>query len=171
MLHNWCNKGRRMCYAVCGIEEPLLLIRKSSLCGGIGFPFSLAEWSLTICLMPYNRKWNVFSASLNKTFPSFLPLRCSGSSDRSLMVDPFCYFLIKQLPQKSTMKRTLLPRSYILLPVWEWEQGIASVVEHPLIVHPLSYFSFQPVLHDWCQRPWYVLSYLWDGAIHKSDRT
>ena len=44
---------------VCGmvhIKEPLLLIGKSSLCGSSGFPFSLSEWSLTICLTPYNRK-------------------------------------------------------------------------------------------------------------------
>ena len=55
VLHNWCNKG----YAICGmvlIKEPLLLIGKSSLCGGSGFPFSLSEWSLTICLTPYNRR-------------------------------------------------------------------------------------------------------------------
>ena len=39
---------------------------KSSPCGGSGFPFSLSEWSLTICLTPYNRKENVLSASLNK---------------------------------------------------------------------------------------------------------
>ena len=50
------------------IKEPLLLIDKSSLCGGSGFPFSLSEWSLTICLTPYNRRYNVLSASLNKTF-------------------------------------------------------------------------------------------------------
>ena len=59
VLHDLCNKGRGMCYPVCGmvhIKEPLLLIRKSSLCGGSGFPFSLSEWSLTIFLMPYNRK-------------------------------------------------------------------------------------------------------------------
>ena len=37
------------------IKEPLLLIDNSSLCGGSGFPFSLSEWSLTICLTPYNR--------------------------------------------------------------------------------------------------------------------
>ena len=46
-------------FPVCGmvhIKEPLLLIDKSSLCGGSGFPFSLSEWSLTICLMPYNRR-------------------------------------------------------------------------------------------------------------------
>ena len=66
-----------MCYPICGmvhIKEPLLLIIKSSLCGGSGFPFSLSELSLTICLTPYNRKQNVLSASLNKTFSSFLPL-------------------------------------------------------------------------------------------------
>ena len=59
VLHDWFNKGRGMCYPVCGmvhIKEPLLLIDKSSLCGGSGFPFSLSEWSLTICLTPYNRR-------------------------------------------------------------------------------------------------------------------
>ena len=59
VLHDWCNKGYGMCYPVCGmvhIKEPLLLIDKSSLCGGSGFPLSLSEWSFTICLMPYNRK-------------------------------------------------------------------------------------------------------------------
>ena len=41
VLHDWCNKGCGMCYPVCGmvhIKEPLLLIGKSSLCGGSGFP-------------------------------------------------------------------------------------------------------------------------------------
>ena len=55
----WCNKARGMCYPVCGmvhIKEPLMLIGKSSLCGGSGFPFSLSEWSFTVCLTPYNRK-------------------------------------------------------------------------------------------------------------------
>ena len=59
VLHDWYNKGRGMCYPVCGmvhIKEPLLLIGKSSQCGGSGFPFSLSELSLTICLTPYNRK-------------------------------------------------------------------------------------------------------------------
>ena len=58
-VHDWCNKGRGMCYPVCGmvhIKEPLLLIEKSSPCGGSGFPLSLSEWSFTICLTPYNRK-------------------------------------------------------------------------------------------------------------------
>ena len=57
VLHDWCNKGCGMCHPVCGvvhIKEPLLLIGKSSLCGGSRFPFSLSEWSLTIRLMPYN---------------------------------------------------------------------------------------------------------------------
>ena len=59
VLHDWCNKGRGMCYPVCGrvhIKEPLLLIDKTSLCGGSRFPWSLSEWSLTICLTPYNRR-------------------------------------------------------------------------------------------------------------------
>ena len=40
VLHNWRNKGSGMCFPVCGmvhIKEPLLLIGKSSLCGGSGF--------------------------------------------------------------------------------------------------------------------------------------
>ena len=53
VLHDWSKKGRGMCYPVCGmvhIKEPLLLIDKSSLCGGSGFPFSLSEWSFTIII-------------------------------------------------------------------------------------------------------------------------
>ena len=60
VLHNRCNKGRGMCYPVSGmmhIKEPLLLIGKSSLCGGNGFPLV---------------SLNVLSASLSKIFPSFL---------------------------------------------------------------------------------------------------
>ena len=59
VLHDWCNKGCGMCYRVCGmmhIKEPLLLIDKSSLCGGSRFPLSLSEWSFTMCMTPYNRK-------------------------------------------------------------------------------------------------------------------
>ena len=49
------TKGRGMCYPVCGtvhIKESLLLIGKSSPCGGSGFPLSLSE-SGTI---PYVRR-------------------------------------------------------------------------------------------------------------------
>ena len=45
VLHNWCNKGRGMCNPVCRmvhIKAPLLLIGKSSPCGGSGFPLSLS---------------------------------------------------------------------------------------------------------------------------------
>ena len=62
VLHDWCNKGRGVCYPVCGmmhIKEPLLLIGKSSPCGGSGFPLSLSEWSFTICPTPYNHKYNL----------------------------------------------------------------------------------------------------------------
>ena len=37
------------------IKEPLLLIEKSSPCGGSGFPLSLCEWYFTISTA-YNRK-------------------------------------------------------------------------------------------------------------------
>ena len=75
--HDWCKKAVGMCYPVYGmmhIKEPLLLIGYSSPCGDSGFPLSLSEWSLTICLTSYNRK-NALSASLNKTLPSFLLFR------------------------------------------------------------------------------------------------
>ena len=45
-LHDWCNKGCGVCYPVCGmvhIKEPLLLIGKSSLCGGSRFSLLLSE--------------------------------------------------------------------------------------------------------------------------------
>ena len=50
---HWCNKDRGMYYPVCGmmhVKEPLVLIGKSSLCGGSGFPLSLSVWFFTICL-------------------------------------------------------------------------------------------------------------------------
>ena len=59
VLHDWCNKGHGMCYPVCGmmhIKEPLLLIGKSSPCGGSRFPPSQSEWSFAICMTPYNCK-------------------------------------------------------------------------------------------------------------------
>ena len=55
---DWCNKRRGMCYHVCGmvhIKEALLLIGKSSECGGSGIPISLSEWTFIICLTPYNK--------------------------------------------------------------------------------------------------------------------
>ena len=58
VLHDWCNKGRVMCYSACGIvhiKEPLLLIGNNSPCVGSGFSLSLSEWSFTICPTPYNR--------------------------------------------------------------------------------------------------------------------
>ena len=41
VLHDWCNKW------MLHIKKTLLLIGKSSPCGGSGFPFSLSEWSFT----------------------------------------------------------------------------------------------------------------------------
>ena len=36
------------------------------------------------------------------------------------------------------------------------------------MVDPLNYFSFQPVLHDWCNKGMYVLSCLWDDAYKRT---
>ena len=33
---------------------------------------------------------------------------------------------------------------------------------------PISCFLFQPVLHNWCNKHWYILSCLWDGAYKKN---
>ena len=51
VLHDWCNKGRGMCYPVCAmvhIKEPLLLIGKSRLCGGSGFPLPYVQRHITV---------------------------------------------------------------------------------------------------------------------------
>ena len=85
VLHDWCNKGRGMYYPVCGmmhIKEPLLLIGRSSLCDCSVFPLSLSEWSFTISPTPYNRKYNVLSASLIKTFPSSLQRKPSNQKKK-----------------------------------------------------------------------------------------
>ena len=59
VLHDWFNKGHGMCCPVCRIvhiKEPLLLMGKSSICDCSGSPFSLSEWSFTICPTPHNQK-------------------------------------------------------------------------------------------------------------------
>ena len=68
VLRDWCNKSRGMCYPVCGmvhIKEFLMLIGKSSPCGGRGFLSHYLSGPL-----PYVRRHitvnNVLSASLNK---------------------------------------------------------------------------------------------------------
>ena len=79
VFHDRCNKGRGMCYHVCGmmhIKEPSLLIGKSSPCrGGSGFHLSLSVSSFTFLWSDakINVNKNVLSVSLNKTFPSFIP--------------------------------------------------------------------------------------------------
>ena len=56
--HDWCNKGRGMCYPVWDDAYKITLAanRKSSPCGGSGFHLSLSVWSIIICATPYNRK-------------------------------------------------------------------------------------------------------------------
>ena len=51
VFHHGCNKGRGMCYYVCGImdiKEPLRVIGKSSPYGGSGFPLLLSECSFNL---------------------------------------------------------------------------------------------------------------------------
>ena len=58
VLHDWCNKDHGMSSSMYddAYKKILLLIGKSIPCGGSGFPLSLSEWSVTICLTPYNCK-------------------------------------------------------------------------------------------------------------------
>ena len=75
VLHNWCKKGCGMCYPECGmvhINKLLLLILVAAVVTASFLSHYLS--GPLPCLMPYNRKENVLSASLNKIFPSFLPL-------------------------------------------------------------------------------------------------
>ena len=64
VLHDWCNKGNGMSHHVCGmmhIKESLLLIRKSSPCGGSWFALSLSGPSP--CVQHHITVNNVLSAS------------------------------------------------------------------------------------------------------------
>ena len=96
VLHDWCNKGHGTYHPVYG----MMLIGKSSLCGSSGFSLPLSEWSFTICLLPHNRKTNVLSVSLNKTFPSFLPSflpKTENSRDHTPFYYPICYNCLREI--------------------------------------------------------------------------
>ena len=58
VLHDWCNKGRGMCYPVCGmvhIKEPLLLIGKRAyIVVAEDFLSRYLNDPLLYVLMPYN---------------------------------------------------------------------------------------------------------------------
>ena len=63
----------------------------------------------------------------------------------------------------------ILPQDFITVRVKSIRSWCDGSSDRSFMVDPLSYFSFQPVLHDWCkQRPWYVLSCLWDGAYKRT---
>ena len=139
VLHDWCNKGCGMYYPVCGmmhIKEPLLLIGKSSLCGGSGFPLSLSEWSFTICVTPYDRKYflpsfhTCLSASIfqgNKTLwlPNLVCLRAlpinpidsltmwSKSYKNAYFLAFFKCFVLQNHKAASWARRYLLNRSIL----------------------------------------------------------
>ena len=50
---------------------------------------------------------------------------------------------------------------YLFIFIRSWCDGSS---DRSFMVDPLNYFSFQPALHDWCNKGcWYVLSCLWDN--------
>ena len=107
VLHDWCIKGRGMCYPVCGmvhIKEPLLLIGKNSPCGGSGFPLSLSEWSFTNCPTPYNRKIKCVE-SVVKSNISFLPRRTEQ------LKNYYCYIFIYLMMHPSHFNYLLFRRT------------------------------------------------------------
>ena len=90
VVQDWCNKGHGMYCVVCEmvhIKEPMLLIGKCRPCSsGSGFSLSLSEWSITVSPTSYNRKSNVPSVSLNKTFHPFLLFNISTDSSGKYVV-------------------------------------------------------------------------------------
>ena len=110
------------------LKYPLLLIEKSNLCsGGSGFPLSYLNGHLR-----YVRRHisilKCASASLNKTFPSFLPTSVSWLTYHRLWyVIPVC----GKMPQR------WLPvyNKCSVLPPWHW------VKNHPIfdIQYPTTY--------------------------------
>ena len=44
--------------------------------------------------------------------------------------------------------------------------GVSS--DRSFMVDPVKYFSFQPLLHDWGNGPWYVISCLRDDAYKRT---
>ena len=97
------------------IKEPLLLIGKSSPCGGSGFPLSLSKWSFTICLMPYNRNYVLL---LNKIFPS-LPkvFFISTQSVHPLIWDGLSLLRVRAVTNLLITPFGLPPIPYLIL-VW-----------------------------------------------------
>ena len=70
------HKGRGLCYPVCGmvhIKEPLVLVGKCIPCGSRGFLSRYVNGPLPYVRRHITVNKNVMSASLNKTFPSFVP--------------------------------------------------------------------------------------------------
>ena len=87
MFHDSCNEHRGMYYHVCGM---VLFGKCSPSSGGSGFSLLLFELSFTICPTPYVRRHitvkNMFSESLNKTFPFLPATTCPLLSNNSICV-------------------------------------------------------------------------------------
>ena len=65
-----CNQCSTAGITKVHIKDPLPLIKRVAyVMTEAGFLSKLSQLSYTVCPTPYNRKLNVLSASLNKTFP------------------------------------------------------------------------------------------------------
>ena len=167
VLHDWCNKGRGMCYPVCLHQSVLFLVSIPSSplpdgCNkghGMCYPVCL-HWSVLFLL-------NILGArcSSGKSVRSW----CDGLSDPSFM--GWTHWAISRSIQCSTTGVTKAVVCAILsvcigqcfsFSIF-WERDVTLWYERSLMVRwvvgsilhgvdPLSYFSFQPVLHDWCNK-------------------
>ena len=98
VLHNWCNKGRGMCYPVYG-----MYVEKSRPCsGGSGvFLYHFLNGPLPYVRRQITVNKNVLSASLNKTFPSFLPFLTALLSNATMISSSKSEVFTKKQQQKN----------------------------------------------------------------------
>ena len=77
-------------------------------------------------------------------------LICDGSSDRSFLVDPLSYVI-----ERSFMCDGSWDRSFLVDPLRsaiEFSLICYGLSDRSFVVDPFSYFTFQLVLHKWCNK-------------------
>ena len=125
VVHNWSIKGCGTCCPICGkvyINDPLLLIGKSSLCGKRRFPLKKYV-TMTICLTSYH-------------VTSFQPFTDILSRDLSLQP-----FTNRHLPRDLT---SAIHRHPITWPHFSHSQvtwPLTLAIQRQLFYHVISHFS------------------------------
>ena len=80
---------------------------------------------------------------------------CDGSSDRSFMVDSYSYFSFQPMLHNWCNKGCgICILKYLAANQW-WQQGSSwcdGSSDRSFMVDSSSYFSFQPMLHNWCNK-------------------